>query len=459
MTDLNIVNGTVVVPGHEPRRADLAIRDGKIDGIHEPGAAPGFGEEIDADDLHIFPGAIDPHIHLGGYQPLDVDTEPGTALAAVGGVTTLVNYFKATGSYLDLMPRYIDTYERAAYIDAAFHLQLLTQPHLDELAETTRRFGVTSYKINLAWKGREKQVFDSDRPINNGWVWSVMEAMKDIDPDRMVLNVHCENQELKNEAVARFRDEMEPNLEFYERLSPDFSETDSVLSMILLAKETGITTYLVHLSARLTMEVLRLEWARDPRLIGETCCHYLMHTAAEGPGLLATVSPPIRHQQDQDALWEALADGRLETVGSDSNPIMRAAKVGDGNFWSVKPGFDSVGLIVPSLLTGGYHRRGLSLGRIAQIMSENPARIFGLYPQKGTIASGSDADLVLVDLEREHTVGREATAAHSDFSIYDGVKFKGWPVMTISRGEVIARDGEIVGTPGRGRYLPRDVSA
>jgi dihydropyrimidinase len=206
------------------------------------------------------------------------------------------------------------------------------------------------------------------------------------------------------------------------------------------------------------MEALTLPWAeKNARLIGETCPHYLMLTAEDGPGLLATVSPPIRHQDDQEALWEALADGRLSSVGSDSNPIMRQFKMGDGEFWSVKPGFDGVGFIVPSLLSGGYHQRGLSLSRISQIMAENPAKIFGLYPQKGTIAEGSDADLVLVDLEAEHTVGAEATADHSDFSIFEGMKFKGWPVMTISRGEVIAREGQLLSSPGRGRYLPREI--
>jgi dihydropyrimidinase len=284
-----------------------------------------------------------------------------------------------------------------------------------------------------------------------------MEAMKEIAPDIMVLNVHCENQELKNEARRRIADEMSPDLEFYERLAPDFSETDSVLSMMLLARVTSVTTYLVHLSSRLSMEALELPWAQNKRLFGETCPHYLMHTVDSTAGLEATVSPPVRHQEDQDALWEALADGRLSTVGSDSNPILRDAKMGDGEFWSVKPGFDGVGMIVPSLIDGGYHRRGLGLGRIAEIMAEAPAKIFGLYPDKGTIATGSDADLVLIDLDKESTVGPEATAEHSDFSIFAGMTLRGWPVATISRGDLIAQDGQVLSEPGRGKYIPRAV--
>jgi len=457
MTDLAIVNGAVVIPGADPAPIDIAVTDGIIAGLAEPGSITGATQVVDATGLHVFPGAIDPHIHLGGYQPLETDTEPGTRLAALGGVTTLVNYFKATGSYLDLVPEYIDTFERDSHIDAAFHLQLLTEPHLLELETTTRRFGITSYKINLAWKGREKAVFDSDRPVDNGWVWSVMEAMKEIDAEKMVLNVHCENQELKNEAKRRIADEMTPDLGFYERLAPDFSETDSVLSMMLLARVTGVTTYLVHLSSNLTMQALELPWAEQDNLIGETCSHYLMHTTDSAAGLGLTVSPPVRHQEDQDALWKALADGRLQTVGSDSNPILRDTKMGDGEFWSVKPGFDAVGLIVPSLLDGGYHRRGLGLGRIAEIMAESPAKIFGLYPKKGTIATGSDADLVLVDLDKESTVGPEATAEHSDFSVFAGMDLRGWPVATISRGELIAQDGQMLSEPGRGKYLRRET--
>jgi dihydropyrimidinase len=458
MADLNITNGTVVVPGQEPRAADVAVSDGKIAGIYEPGEAPDAREEVDATGLHVLPGAIDPHVHLGQYKPLEIDTGAGTALAALGGTTTLINYFKNVESYLDVTPGFIETYEAHAHIDAAFHLQLLTEPHLVELRDTYRDFGITSYKINLAWKGKEKQAFDSDRAIDNGWVWAVMEEMTAIDPERFTLNIHCENQELKNAARAKVVDEMEPTLRYFERLAPDFSETDSVMSMLLLARVTGIRTYMVHLSARLTCDALaQLAWAENERLFGETCPHYLMHTVDSPAGLRATVSPPIRFQEDQDALWEALADGRLDTVGSDSNPVMLEEKLAGGDFWKMKLGFDGVGFIVPSMLSGGYHQRGMPLGRIAQIMAENPAKIFGLYPQKGTIAAGSDADLVLVDLEATHTVGDEATGAHSDYSIFEGMTFNGWPVMTISRGEIIAKDGKVLSEPGRGSYLAREV--
>ncbi len=414
---------------------------------------------IDADGLHVMPGAIDAHIHLGQYHPLSVDAAPGTALAALGGVTSLVNYFKSTESYLDAVPELIETFENHALIDAAFHLQLLTERQLEELAETVTRFGITSYKINLAWKGREQQVFASDRPIDNGWIWSVMKELRELG-DEMVLNIHSENAELKNEARRRVDEGLEPGLEFYEKLAPDLCETDSVMSAMMLARQTGVRTYLVHLTSALSTEALRLSWASEnDRLYGETCIHYLTHTVDNAAGLLATVSPPIRFDADREALWQALADGRLQAVGSDSNPIMRAEKLGDGDFWSIKPGFDCVGLVLPTMLSGGYHDRGMSLSRIAEVVSLNPARIFGLYPRKGTIAVGSDADLALVDLDQRHVVGPEMTGPHSDFSIYDRMAFRGWPQMTISRGEIIARNGEIVTAPGRGRYLRREVGA
>ncbi|MGA7269943.1 MAG: amidohydrolase family protein, partial [Acidimicrobiia bacterium] len=438
--------------------ADVLIDGETIAGVVDPGTAPNSREVIDASGLVVLPGAIDPHVHLGNYQPLEVDVEPGTALAAKGGVTTIINYFKNPASYTELMPEYLHSYGSGAHIDAAFHLQLLTETHLDELEAIAREYGITSYKVNLAWKGRAEQVFGTDRPIDNGWVWSVMKELGRIDPERMVLNVHCENQELKNEARRRLEPDMEPTLQFYERLAPPISEADSVQSMLLLAHETGVRTYLVHLSSALTMEVLALHpWVSD-RVVGETCNHYLAFTSADAPGLDATVSPPIRSGLDQNALWEALADGRLQTVGSDSNPQLRVAKLGDGDFWGIVPGFDGVATIVPVLISEGHHKRGIPLSRIAEVMATNPAKVFGLYPRKGVIAEGSDADLVLVDLEREHTpTNDELTGPHNDVSIYAGYKFRGWPVMTISRGEVIVRDGYLISAPGRGTYIPREV--
>ncbi|MDX1690060.1 MAG: amidohydrolase family protein [Acidimicrobiia bacterium] len=458
MTDLVIRGGTVVVPGEDPRPADIVVDGGRIVGLDDAGSATDARRTIDATGLHVLPGAVDPHVHLGNYQPLEVDVEPGTALAALGGVTTIVNYFKDPDSYLERVPEYLETYRAGAHVDAAFHLQLLTETHLDELEATTREHGITSYKINLAWKGRATEVFGTDRPIDNGWVRTVMGVMRSIDPEAMVLNVHCENQELKDEARRRLETEMEPTLEFYERLAPPVSEADAVQSMLLLARESGVRTYLVHLSAAMTMELLDVHpWVGD-RVTAETCNHYLAYTSEEAPGLDATVSPPIRSGSDREALWEAVADGRIATVGSDSNPQLRAAKMGSGDFWDIVPGFDGVGTMLPVVLSEGHHRRGLPLGRVAEVTAANAARAFGLYPRKGTIAEGSDADLVLVDLDREHTPSNEdLTGPHNDVSIYAGYTFRGWPVTTLSRGEVVAHEGRVVSTPGRGRYLPRDI--
>lgn len=458
--DLVVINGVVVVPGQEPQELDISVVDGRIVGLHARGQAPPGARTVDAAGLHVLPGVIDAHIHLGNFNDLATDVGPGTEMAAVGGVTTLVNYFKATGSYLDLVPKWIETFETHSCIDTAFHLQLLVQKHLDELAETSRSFGISSYKVNLVWKGKEKAVFDSDRPVDNGWVWSCMEAMKQIDPQAMVMNVHCENEEIKNEARRHVGRPEEGDLSLYETLAPDISETDSVLSMLGLAAYTGVTTYLVHLSAGLTCDVLASDLARKGRVFTETCPHYLVHTVDSPAGLLATVSPPVRHEADRDALWEAVADGRIDVIGSDSNPMMLSYKMGDAGFRSVRPGFDGVGQILPSVLSAGYHDRGIPLGRLTQVLSENPARIFGLYPQKGTIAVGSDADLVLVDLDRTATVGEEAIGPHVDFSIYSGMEFRGWPVTTIARGEVLVEGGRFVGGGSpRGRYLRRQVAS
>lgn len=459
--DLVVAGGQVVVPGKDPQKMDISVAGGKIVGLHAPGQAPeAAARVVDAAGLHVLPGLIDAHIHLGNFNDLVTDVGPGTQMAALGGVTTLVNYFKATGSYLDLVPGWIETFETHSYVDAAFHLQLLVQKHLDELVETSRQFGITSYKVNLVWKGKERAVFDSDRPVDNGWVWSCMEAMQKIDPEAMVMNIHCENEEIKNEARRRIGRPAEGDLALYEALAPDVSEVDSVLSMLALAAYTGTRTYLVHLSAAWTCEILASDLAAKGRIAAETCPHYLVHTVDSPAGLLATVSPPVRRAADRDALWAAVADGRIDVIGSDSNPMMLSYKMGDAGFRSVRPGFDGVGQILPAVLSAGHHDRGIPLGRLAQVLSENPARIFGLYPQKGTIAVGSDADLVLVDLDKVAAVGDEAIGPHVDFSIYTGMEFRGWPVATVARGEVLVEAGRFVGAAApRGRYLRRQVAS
>jgi dihydropyrimidinase len=197
--------------------------------------------------------------------------------------------------------------------------------------------------------------------------------------------------------------------------------------------------------------------ARYPRLHIETCPQYLTHTMDADDGSIAKANPPLRAPDDVAALWRALADGTIEVVGADHVARKRATK--EKNVWQASQGFPGTATILPVLLHEGYHKRRLSLQRIAQLLCSNPARIFGLSKRKGDIFVGADADLTLVDLHRMREVRAAELGSYSDYSLYEGWRLKGWPVMTIVRGTIVMREGEIVGPPGYGCFLKRPLSA
>jgi dihydropyrimidinase len=171
---------------------------------------------------------------------------------------------------------------------------------------------------------------------------------------------------------------------------------------------------------------------------------------------LLKISPPVRSKEDNDALWEGIRDGSIQTVGSDHLALKRKSK--QGSIWDASMGISGTALVLPVLLSEGVHRRGISLERVAEVTSRNVARVFNLYPRKGGIQIGSDADLTIVDLDKEQTVTHTMLNSSSDFSIYENWLLKGWPILTMVRGSVVMRDGEIVGERGFGRYLRRDLS-
>ncbi len=226
---------------------------------------------------------------------------------------------------------------------------------------------------------------------------------------------------------------------------------------MLFARQTRAPLYVVHMSAALCLDEVRSARARWPelRVYVETCPHFLTHTSESKlePPTLGKINPPLRHPADVEALWTGLADGTVDTVGSDHAARRKEKKT--GTIWSSAAGFPGTGAILPVLLSEGHHRRGLPLERIVELTSLNPARIFGLHPRKGHLGVGADADLVVVDLARERVCDGTTFQSHADYSLYDGWTLRGWPVLTMLRGEVIAEEGRVVGRPGAGRYLAR----
>ena len=285
-------------------------------------------------------------------------------------------------------------------------------------------------------------------------------AASDDHPDaRLSLSLHCEDAELIKLFMSRARDLGLPPLEEYSKGRPPLAERLSIHEAGVLADATKVRVNLLHLSsgeAVLACRQIRSLYPQlDIRL--ETTVHHLALTYGmlEGKGIGGKVNPPIRGEDDVEALWEAVSAGELQWVASDHACCMEDAKGDD--LWPALPGFGGTALLYPVMISEGHHRRGLSLERIVDLVSTAPAKAYGCHPRKGTISIGADADLALIDLEREQTVTPEVLHSAQDHTPFNGIAVKGWPVRTMLRGRTVFLDGEVTG-PASGEYLHRPVT-
>ncbi len=227
---------------------------------------------------------------------------------------------------------------------------------------------------------------------------------------------------------------------------------------IFLARQQDCPLYIVHCPVGTTAQIIAEGRAQGATVYAETGPHYLTIYREHERAFYTKYNPSIQRQEDAEGLWRGLIDGNISALGSDHIPVRAKDKDATGKtIWTIRGGVPGSGSILPVALTHGYHKRGMPLERIVEVTSTNAAKLFGLYPRKGTIAVGSDADLVLVDLERE--VRLRPNLLKLDWTLHDGWDFKGWPVMTMVRGQIVMEDGEIVGQPGTGRYVQDAVAA
>lgn len=453
MFDLVIENGTIVLENGSVR-GHLGIRDGRIAAIasQEDRLDPSGGRIIDASDLVVMPGVVDPHTHIGLGGGEDWDTE--TASALHGGVTTVFNYVMGSESYDVQVPAEHEAASSRTHVDYGLHIVPCTEEHLERLSEYAKRYGVTSFKYFMSFRG-EEGAYLGVTGTDDGHLFEYMKAVAKVPGG--VACVHAENIEI----VWRLREEEKnvgaEGLAAWNRSRPDFVEAEATGRAAYLARIAGAASYFVHTSSeRALAEAARMRASRrpgDPPVYIETCGHYLTHTEDSPLGLLAKTNPPLRVDQDRDALWEGVASGLIDTVGSDHSGRRRELK--SGSVWKSPAGISGVGVQLSVMLSFGHHQRGLPLERIAQSLSTNPAKVFGVYPEKGTIRPGSDADIVLVDLHERRTAEPGSWGGNAGYNLYEGQTITGWPVMTILRGQVAFDRGEVVAAPGIGTYLSR----
>jgi dihydroorotase-like cyclic amidohydrolase len=441
--DLVIRNARVVRHDGE-FHGGVAVKDGKIIMTGANGALPKGHREIDADGRVLMPGIIDPHCHLGVKYPYAEDMRTETAAAVSGGVTTALLYIR------NLKPSYLPFYEERkavgeenSIIDFGFHFGIQREEHIAEIPEIVAKTGVRSFKCYFG--------YEPDNPIGivpatDGWVYAAMRILAKIPGG--LINVHCENTQiaswLKNEIKATGRQD----LGAYTESRPAFCEVETIRRMIFLAERTGCSLHLVHTSVGMGPVLAAEAQARGVHVTVETCQHYLTRTAYDSDlDMRAKISPPLRDKEEQDGLWRGVLNGSVYSLGTDHVPFL-PKKLED--LWSELPGVVSFPWELSLMLHFGVHQRGLPLSRLVQLNSANPARRFGLWPRKGNIEVGFDADMVLVDLDEERTVEHTGKGT----CIYEGWKLKGWPVLTVSRGAVLYENGAVDESQfGRGRCL------
>lgn len=475
--DLAITNGAVVIPNYGTQHCDIGIRDGHIAVISDSIDSIEADQVINAKNHVVFPGAVDSHFHLGIYNPLEEDVRNETAAALVGGVTTVISYFRTgqnylnkTGPYRKIFPEVLEATSGNSATDFGYHIAIMTEEQLGEVDWLIDQQGVSSFKIymfymglNLAGDSTHANDYILSQNYDMGHMYLLMSrvaqaAKRHTKQGRISLSIHCENAGLIRAFTKITQQAGFTGLEAWHKARPGLTERLSISEASLLADSTECPVNLLHLSGQEAIEAAIEAKRFYPKLdiTMETTLHHLaLNYLTAGKGIGGKVNPPIRTDADREALWEAIRTGNIHTVVSDHACCREEQKGND--LWSAIPGFGGTSLIYPYLISEGYHKRGLSLSRIAELVSANPAKAFGLYPKKGAISVGSDADFAIVDMEKEHVVTPNLLKSGQDFTPFAGIKIKGWPQTTILRGNIVMRDGEVVESR-YGEYTKRPVS-
>lgn len=445
--DLLVRHGTLVIPGVGQIKADVGIAEGRIVALGDDLSSAG-AEVYDATGMIVLPGIFDPHTHIGNEQSYDSEAETETRAAVIGGVTTIGIFLRSLeDSYFDHLPAFRRAMDERSYVDSVFHPQIFTEQQITEIPGYAEQFGIRSFKFYMSgMPGIVKSI--TDDVLLDGF-----RAVAALGPDAVAC-VHCETGALIDRARTDLRKRKpEGTLADWEDAHPADAEALAIQTALYLARLAGAHLYVVHLSSRQGLEVVRAARRAGAHFTVETTTPYLGINSHDSNGFLVKMVPPVRTPEHQTALWEGFAEGSINTVGTDNTSRSRKTKNPEAGLHGSKPGLPALGTHLPALLHYG-RLRGVALERLVDCATRAPARVYGIYPQKGTIAVGSDADLAIVDMDLEKVVRAEDLHGMSDFSPFEGKKLRGWPVATIKGGEIIARDGKIVGQRN-GRYLPR----
>jgi dihydroorotase len=444
--DLVIQNGTIVTSSLS-FIGDIGIDAGRIVAIGSPGSVPQGRQSIDAKGKFVLPGLIDGHVHFRdpGLEYKE-DFSTGSLAAAFGGITSVVempNSKPMTGN-ADVVQMREELIAARSYVDVGL-LGVLVPENGDQI-ERMVSAGVVGLKIYMG-----ESVGSITTPDNG----SMMELMARAAKAGMRTAFHAEDNGILQYMAQKLKATGRKDLTAFVESRPVISEVEAIHRAALFAQYTQAKIHIFHVSSKDGAQTIQLWKQRGVDITGETCPHYLFLRAEEisaklGP--IARVNPPIRESGHGEFLYQSILDGALDSVTTDHAPHTREEKL-EPDIWRGASGFIGVETSIPLMLSEAVHKRGMSLNQLVKLCSENPARIWGLWPQKGSLAVGSDADITIVDLEQEWVIDEQKLHSKHRISPWHGWHGKGKPVATVVRGQVVVLEGQLVAEQPVGRMI------
>lgn len=435
---------------------DILIEDGVIKKIGLD-IDDSENDIIDAKGMYILPGGVDVHTHLNidvGIAKAKDDYYTGTLAAACGGTTTIIDHL-GFGSkdckLIDQINLYHKYANNNAVIDYGFHgvIQHIDDDILNEMKDVVINEGITSFKIYLTY----------DYKLSDMDILRLFQRAKELE---ITITVHCENDDIIEYLKEKNVSENNLQAKYHGISRPAQSEAEAVNRMISLAKTVGYNNlYVVHLSTKLGLEYVKMAKKEGTKVTVETCTQYLTLNDSRyensTEALKYILSPPLRKNKDIEALWNGIKEGQISVIATDHCPFDFTVEkqLGKDDFRKCPNGLPGIEERMSIIFSEGVMKNRISINKFVEVCCTNPAKIFGIYPIKGTIDIGSHGDIVIIDPNKEITLKNSMLHHNVDYTAYEGMRIKGYPIMTLCRGKVVAKNGEFIGEIGYGKYIKR----
>ena len=460
--DTVIIDSHVIFPQGMVDK-NIIIDEGKIVGLTHD--IPACDNKINGNGLISVPGPIDTHVHYGVYSPINEAAKTESHAAAIGGITTMMRMLRLGDPFTKSLQDQLDAASKNHYVDYAIHASIFTKDQINEMNFCVNK-GITSFKIYMNLGGEIGHVY-MDMPPNSYDLVAYQVDVTDEIVEQTVKTaaslgcpvlVHAEDYESCGCGIKTAKEKKQDGLHAWsESRSPEF-EAKAIKTVSKFGRDYGCVIYFVHIGSERALTQIEEERKLGTKIFVETCPHYLTLSYEKQQGYLAKVMPPIRSEKDSKAVWNALSNNLINTIGTDHVANQLKLKLSGDDVWGALAGFPGIGTVLPILLNDGVNQNRITLEQFVKFTSQNAAQIFEMYPQKGTLEKNSDADITMIDLKKEKKVTSDLFGGFSDYIVYEGRNLKGWPVKTIVRGEIVADNFEVIGKLGHGKLVERKIN-